>query len=81
MSQMKKDPICGMDVEITVPHKIENEGNITYFCSEGCLDKFEKAALKAKDEYASCDDADPQSNCEKAPQGSSVDLQYQKMVK
>jgi YHS domain-containing protein len=36
------DPVCGMNVEATSPHRVER-GGITYlFCSENCLQKFER---------------------------------------
>ncbi len=37
---MKKDPICGMDVDEQNANKIEQGGKIYYFCSEKCRDKF-----------------------------------------
>jgi YHS domain-containing protein len=38
----QKDPVCGMDVEVTAVNKSEFEGNLYYFCSKDCQEKFEK---------------------------------------
>ena len=35
------DPICGMTVQDTSPHRVENGGETVYFCSAGCKQKFE----------------------------------------
>lgn len=37
---MKKDPICGMDVNEQKARKIERDGKTYYFCSDKCRDKF-----------------------------------------
>ena len=59
-SLKQKDPVCGMEVSIAdSDRKIEFEGNVYYFCSEECQDKFledpglylEKEGLK-NSEYA-----------------------------
>ena len=40
---MKKDPICGMDVdENTTKFKLGHEGKTHYFCSKDCIEKYEK---------------------------------------
>lgn len=39
---MKKDPICKMDVNEDKAIKTEYDGEIYYFCSKGCRDKFLK---------------------------------------
>jgi YHS domain-containing protein len=39
---MKKDPVCGMDVNVTTPWKIELEKKTYYFCSSQCRDEFLK---------------------------------------
>ncbi len=36
-----KDPVCGMNVSETSPHKASHEGETFYFCSAGCRTKFE----------------------------------------
>ena len=37
---MKKDPICGMEVDEQNAKKIERDGKTYYFCSNKCRDKF-----------------------------------------
>jgi len=37
---MAKDPICGMTVEETTNLRVERDGQIFYFCSEHCRQKF-----------------------------------------
>lgn len=37
---MPKDPICGMEVKESTPHRAEHEGETYYFCCTGCRDKF-----------------------------------------
>ena len=35
-----KDPICGMAVDDTSPHRLEVSGKSIYFCSAGCKEKY-----------------------------------------
>ncbi|NOY80222.1 MAG: heavy metal translocating P-type ATPase [Kiritimatiellaeota bacterium] len=37
---MPTDPICGMEVEESTPHRTEKDGRTYLFCSEHCLHKF-----------------------------------------
>ncbi len=37
---MKKDPVCGMEVDETTALSAEKDGQTYYFCSPGCRDKF-----------------------------------------
>jgi YHS domain-containing protein len=51
---MKKDPVCGMQVnEITPPATAEYEKQTYYFCSADCLNRFVRNpklfALKSRD--------------------------------
>jgi alkyl hydroperoxide reductase subunit F len=39
---MKKDPVCNMDVNESDALKTECNGEVYYFCSEGCREKFLK---------------------------------------
>ncbi|MFH1778207.1 MAG: permease [Candidatus Omnitrophota bacterium] len=39
---MKKDPVCGMDVNETHGVRLEQDGRTDYFCSQHCLNKFVK---------------------------------------
>ncbi|MDE2230872.1 MAG: heavy metal translocating P-type ATPase [Candidatus Omnitrophica bacterium] len=41
---MPKDPICGMDVDESSPLKLEKDGQVYYFCSGHCKEKFLKEA-------------------------------------
>lgn len=44
---MVKDPVCGMDVDPkTSTLKSEYQGEIYYFCSQGCKGAFEKEPQK-----------------------------------
>jgi len=38
---MANDPVCGMSVSETSEHRSDYEGDAYYFCSEGCLHKFQ----------------------------------------
>jgi alkyl hydroperoxide reductase subunit F len=40
--EVHRDPVCGMEVEST-KFSIEYEGKSYFFCSQGCLDKFNRA--------------------------------------
>ena len=43
MSGKHTDPICGMNVAPeTAAGKTERDGETIYFCSNGCLEKFQK---------------------------------------
>jgi len=35
-----KDPICGMDVQESSPHRFDHDGQTEYFCSASCRQKF-----------------------------------------
>ena len=37
---MASDPICGMTVEESTKYKLERDGEVYYFCSQHCLNKF-----------------------------------------
>ena len=39
---MHKDPICGMDVKEDTSFKVQKDGQVHYFCSAHCKDKFVK---------------------------------------
>ncbi len=41
MKTITVDPVCGMDVEESSPHRVKHEGTTYLFCSAGCLRKFE----------------------------------------
>lgn len=47
MLGMIEDPVCGMEINIdTAPAKTELDGEIYYFCSEGCKEAFERNPKK-----------------------------------
>lgn len=51
MSETKtvtKDPICGMTVDPATALQAKRDGNTSYFCSEGCKQKFLSAPVGAK---------------------------------
>jgi len=38
-----EDPVCGMEIHVeTAPAKTYYEGEVYYFCSQGCKQEFEK---------------------------------------
>jgi len=44
MGTTVKDPVCGMDVDpAKAEHQSEHNGETYYFCSEGCLNKFDRS--------------------------------------
>ncbi|MCE4624925.1 MAG: YHS domain-containing protein [Desulfurococcales archaeon] len=40
MSQIRIDPVCGMQVSTTTPYKTIYKGKVYYFCSPQCLKAF-----------------------------------------
>jgi Cu+-exporting ATPase len=40
MADKTKDPICGMEVEKSKAVKLEKDGEIYFFCSKSCQNKF-----------------------------------------
>lgn len=47
MLGMIEDPVCGMQINIdTAPAKTEFDGEIYYFCSEGCKEVFDRNPSK-----------------------------------
>ncbi len=47
---MKKDPICGMNVDEDKAIKIKTDGKENYFCSQKCKDKFLAGDFKKPDD-------------------------------
>ena len=46
-ASMKKDPVCGMDVdETTAKHRANHEGEAYVFCGAFCLDEFQREPSK-----------------------------------
>src|SRR5262245_19407087 len=48
--EMHKDPVCGMDVREDTPFKAQRDGQVRYFCSAHCKDKFLSSAPDVKNE-------------------------------
>jgi YHS domain-containing protein len=42
MKTITIDPVCGMGVEESSPHRTEHKGTLYLFCSDGCRQKFER---------------------------------------
>ncbi len=51
-----KDPICGMTVDDKTALHAERDGKTSYFCSEGCRQKFllMPAGVESKDKPGGC---------------------------
>src|SRR5579862_1204686 len=41
-AEMARDPVCGMFVSTELPHQLRRGKDILHFCSEECLQKFQK---------------------------------------
>lgn len=56
MNTVTKDPICGMTVNPATAICAERDGTNSYFCSEGCKQKFlsTPAGVKAAGKPGSC---------------------------
>ncbi len=46
MVEKVKDPVCGMEVEISSGFMVKHMGKTYYFCSEDCKRKFEESPHK-----------------------------------
>ena len=51
---MVKDPICGMMVDQNSAFKLENAGQVYFFCSKHCLEKFAKENKLETELFATC---------------------------
>ncbi|MEO5926462.1 MAG: YHS domain-containing protein [Bryobacteraceae bacterium] len=51
-----KDPICGMTVDEATAIRAERDGKTSYFCSDGCRQKFLAASAggKVEDKPGGC---------------------------
>ncbi len=45
--QMVRDPVCGMFVSTELSHRLQEDGKTVYFCSEKCLESYQKSATNA----------------------------------
>ena len=41
LGTLKRDPVCGMHVDIDLAVRREIDGEVYYFCSESCRDSFQ----------------------------------------
>lgn len=72
---MKTDPICGMQVGEDSAHSFEYKGEVFYFCSAHCLNRFKEdpeKALKIKDDSGAGDVEPDHSCCHNHPSGSEA---------
>lgn len=44
---MARDPVCGMFVSTELSHTLNLDGQTIHFCSQECLDHYQKAEAKA----------------------------------
>lgn len=51
---MPKDPICGMEVNSEAAVKIKKDGEVFYFCSSNCAQKFAHQHKMGEKELAAC---------------------------
>lgn len=42
--EMVRDPVCGMFVSTELSHRLEWHGTLLHFCSEECLEQYQKRA-------------------------------------
>jgi len=42
--EMARDPVCGMFVSTELPHRLRVGAKTLYFCSEECLEKYQKGS-------------------------------------
>jgi len=45
--QMARDLVCGMFVSTELPHRLQQGSQTLYFCSEECLEKYQKVSAHA----------------------------------
>lgn len=45
--RMVRDPVCGMFVSTEVSHRLVRGGKTLHFCSQECLERYEKKAASA----------------------------------
>lgn len=43
-----RDPVCGMFVSTEVSHRLTHGKEVLHFCSQDCLEKYEKEMAKVK---------------------------------
>ena len=51
---MPLDPVCGMTVDVSSPIRAERDGEIFYFCCEGCRQKFLAQESPAEAAHSCC---------------------------
>lgn len=72
---MAIDPICGMTVEESTPWKTTRDEQTFYFCSEGCLKKFESqgASEDAPPQLVTLGEAPPKHDCCSGHHGNATE--------
>jgi Cu+-exporting ATPase len=45
--QTARDPVCGMFVSTELSHKLEEGGQTLHFCSQECLERYQKKPVDA----------------------------------
>ncbi len=53
MKSAATDPVCGMTVDVATALHAERDGKTSYFCSDGCRQKFLSAPAGTKPEAKS----------------------------
>ncbi len=43
-----RDPVCGMFVSTELAHRLERHGQVHYFCSKECLERYRKEASSGR---------------------------------
>ncbi len=61
---MKKDPVCGMDVDEQSQHQFNHNNKNYHFCSEHCLHKFEKQPQQYLDKKESANQVASEQDAE-----------------
>lgn len=46
--QTERDPVCGMFVSTEVSHRLRHNGETLHFCSEECLQKYQKQEVTTR---------------------------------
>lgn len=76
MKTITKDPVCGMGVDDSSPHRTEHDGTTYLFCSAGCLRKFQsnpQEFIDDEDDADSTDDAGSEKSRQKGRGGKWTD--------
>lgn len=66
MKTATTDPVCGMEVDESSPHRLEHDGTTYLFCSAGCRSKFQRdpGEFIEDDEESNAPDSGPKKRQE-----------------